>query len=61
VQVSHTTRLSAIRYSLSRQVTVEAKRKKILINGSFENGYTLDMDIQDICGGAKSCELSFIL
>ena len=61
VRVSHTTRLSAIRHSLSRQVTVETERKNIVVNGRFEAGHTLDQDIQSICNGAKDCELSFTL
>ena len=60
VRVTHTTRLSAIRYSLSRQLKAETERKKILAHGSFEDGHTLDKDIRDICGDLKSCTLSFI-
>lgn len=59
VRVHHTTRLSAIRYRLSRQVIVEADRE-IVLSGQFEGGYTMDTDLRTISNGSRTCELSFI-
>lgn len=58
MKVSRTTRLSAIRYTLSRQATDGADRKAIVTNGRFD-GHTLDQDIETICGSNKSCTLDF--
>jgi len=63
MRVSGTTRLSAIRYDLSRKVTVVEERTKIVSSDKFQSRsgvHALDQDIQTICGGAKTLDLRFL-